>query len=135
MLFFTCWFHSSFHFAKSKCENQYYSQNSLKLSFQSVSHCACCQALAMILDTFKMINFSMLVCSLIRFYKSLTIFCKNMYALFSLRSEHSERPFSTLETRSRISSFQSHASRRDREFLPFSLRLRDEIENFFLLIS
>ena len=52
-----------------------------------------------------------------------------------LLPEHSERPFSTLETRSRISSFQSHASRRDREFLPFSLMLRDKIENFFLLIS
>ena len=50
-------------------------------------------------------------------------------------SEHSERPFSTLETRSRTSSFHSRALRRDREFLPFSLRLRDEIENFFLLIS
>ena len=44
--------------------------------------------------------------------------------------EHSEMPISTLETRSRISSFQSHASRRDREFLPFGLMLRDEIENF-----
>ena len=50
-------------------------------------------------------------------------------------AEHSERPFSTLETRSRISSFQSHASRRDREFLPFSLMLRDEIENFFPSVS
>ena len=49
--------------------------------------------------------------------------------------EHSERPFSTLETRSRTSSFQSHASRRDREFLPFSLMLRDEIENFCLSVS
>ena len=39
-------------------------------------------------------------------------------------------PISTLETRSRISSFQSHASRRDREFLPFGLMLRDEIEKF-----
>ena len=48
------------------------------------------------------------------------------------RSEHSERPFSTLETRSRISSFQSHASRRDREFLSLGLVLRDENENFFL---
>merc|ERR1712016_212082 len=48
---------------------------------------------------------------------------------------HSERPFSTLETRSRTSSFQSHASRRDREFLPFSLMLRDEIENFCLSVS
>ena len=51
------------------------------------------------------------------------------------RSEHSKRPFSTLETRSRISSFQSHASRRDREFLPFSLMFRDEIENFFPSVS
>merc|ERR1712112_42511 len=42
---------------------------------------------------------------------------------------------SCFETRSRISSFQSHASRRDREFLPFSLMLRDEIENFFLSVS
>ena len=45
--------------------------------------------------------------------------------------EHSERPFSTLETRSRISSFQSHASRQDREFLSLNLVLRDENENFF----
>ena len=50
-------------------------------------------------------------------------------------AEHSERPFSTLETRSRTSSFQSHASRRDQEFLPFSLMLRDEIENFCLSVS
>ena len=48
---------------------------------------------------------------------------------------HSERPFSTLETRSRISSFQSHALRRDREFLSFSLMFRDEIENFFPSVS
>ena len=45
-------------------------------------------------------------------------------------SEHSEMHFSTLETRSRISSFQSHASRRDREFLSFGLVLRDANENF-----
>merc|ERR1719341_2459447 len=48
-----------------------------------------------------------------------------------LVAEHSERPFSTLETRSRISSFQSHASRQDREFLSLNLVLRDENENFF----
>ena len=61
---------------------------------------------------------------------------RNMRNMRIMRiSEHSERPFSTLETRSRISSFQSHASRQDREFLPFSLRLRDEIENFFLSVS
>ena len=47
-------------------------------------------------------------------------------------AEHSERPFSTLETRSRISSFQSHASRRDREFLSLGLVLRDENENLIL---
>ena len=58
-----------------------------------------------------------------------------MYVDQHYNPEHSERPFSTLETRSRISSFQSHASRRDREFLPFSLRLRDEIEIFFLSVS
>ena len=57
----------------------------------------------------------------------------NMY--WKLMAEHSEKPFSTLETRSRTSSFQSHASRRDREFLPFSLMLRDEIENFCLSVS
>ena len=39
---------------------------------------------------------------------------------------------SCFETRSRISSLQSHVSRRDREFLPFGLMLRDEIENFCL---
>ena len=53
----------------------------------------------------------------------------------SHRPEHSEMPISTLETRSRISSFQSHASRQDREFLPFSLMFRDEIENFFPSVS
>ena len=42
---------------------------------------------------------------------------------------------SCFETRSRISACQSHASRRDREFLPFSLMLRDEIENFCLSVS
>ena len=49
--------------------------------------------------------------------------------------EHSEIHFSTLETRSRISSFQSHASRQDREFLSYGLVLRDEIENFCLMVS
>ena len=52
-----------------------------------------------------------------------------------MSAEHSEMHFSTLETRSRISSFQSHASRREREFLSFSLVLRDEIENFCLSVS
>ena len=52
-----------------------------------------------------------------------------------IKPEHDEMPISNLETRSRISSLQSHASRRDREFLPFSLMLRDEIENFFPLVS
>ena len=50
-------------------------------------------------------------------------------------SVSSERLISTFETRSRLSLFQSHASRRDREFLSFSLMLRDEIENFFLSVS
>ena len=54
---------------------------------------------------------------------------------YKTESEHDEMPISTLETRSRIASFQSHASRRDREFLPFSLMFRDEIENFFPLVS
>ena len=40
-----------------------------------------------------------------------------------LLAEHSEMHFSTLETRSRISSFQSHALRRDREFLSYGLVL------------
>ena len=46
----------------------------------------------------------------------------------------SERLISTCETRSRLSLFQSHASRQDREFLSFSLMLRDEIGNFFLSV-
>ena len=54
---------------------------------------------------------------------------------WSVKSGHSKMPILTLETRSRIFSFQSHASRRDREFLPFSLMLRDEIENFFPSVS
>ena len=57
-----------------------------------------------------------------------------MYLLLILihvaMTEHSERPFSTLDTRSRISSFQSCASGRDREFLSFGLVLRDANENF-----
>ena len=39
---------------------------------------------------------------------------------------------SCFETRSRISVFWSHASRRDREFLSFGLVLRDESEIFCL---
>ena len=42
---------------------------------------------------------------------------------------------SCFETGSRISFFQSHASRRDRDFITFSLVLRDENGNFFLSIS
>ena len=53
-------------------------------------------------------------------------------------AEHSERPFSTLETRSRISSFQSHASRREREFLlsisDIETRTRIEIETILARI-
>ena len=47
----------------------------------------------------------------------------------------SERLFSTFETGSRISVFQSRVARRDREFLSFSIMLRDEIEIFFLSVS
>ena len=63
------------------------------------------------------------------------LFCQVFFWKYMREAEHSERPFSTLETRSRTSSFQSHASRRDREFLPFSLMIRDEIENFCLSVS
>ena len=57
---------------------------------------------------------------------------ETLFTYSQYKAEHSEMSISTLKTRSRISSFQSHASRRDREFLPFGLMLRDEIENFRL---
>ena len=44
----------------------------------------------------------------------------------------SEMLISAFETGSRISVFQSRASRREREFLSFSLMLRDENKNFCL---
>ena len=47
----------------------------------------------------------------------------------------SEMLISAFETGSRISVFQSRASRREREFLSFSLMLRDENEIFFLSVS
>ena len=47
----------------------------------------------------------------------------------------SERLISTFETGSRISVLQSRVARRDREFISFSLMLRDEIEIFFLSVS
>ena len=72
------------------------------------------------------------------FRLSISTFCRDdvkdddISSTFQATAEHSERPFSTLETRSRISSFQSHASRRDREFLSLGLVLRDENENLIL---
>ena len=50
-------------------------------------------------------------------------------------TEQSKMYISTLEARSRISSFQSHASRQDREFLSVGLVLRDEIKMFYLSVS
>ena len=50
-------------------------------------------------------------------------------------SVSSEMLISAFETGSRISVFQSRASRREREFLSFSLMLRDENEIFFLSVS
>ena len=47
-------------------------------------------------------------------------------------SEISEKHFSTLETRTRISRIQSRTSRREREFLSHNLMLRDKTENNFL---
>ena len=46
--------------------------------------------------------------------------------------EISEKHFSTLETRTRISRIQSRTSRREREFLSHNLMLRDKTENNFL---
>ena len=46
--------------------------------------------------------------------------------------EISEKHFSTLETRTRISRIQSRTSRREREFLSPNLVHRDENENNFL---
>ena len=81
----------------------------------------------------------MYVVDLVKFLPVEMAICVFEYAIYFYKSsttaEHSERPFSTLETRSRISPFQSHASRRDQEFLPFSLMLRDENENLFLSVS
>ena len=47
----------------------------------------------------------------------------------------SESSFFNLETRMRVSPIQSRSSRRDREFLRLTLRLRDETEKKFLPIS
>ena len=47
-------------------------------------------------------------------------------------AEISEKHFSTLETRTRISRIQSRTSRREREFLSPNLMLRDKTENNFL---
>ena len=46
-------------------------------------------------------------------------------------SEISEKHFSTLETRMRISHIQSRTSRRERDFLSPNLMLRDKTENNF----
>ena len=48
--------------------------------------------------------------------------------------EVSESRFFNLETRMRVSRFKSRSSRRDREFLTLTLRLRDETEKKFLPI-
>ena len=61
-----------------------------------------------------------------------------IYKISSLSSSSavsSEMLISAFETGSRISVFQSRASRREREFLSFSLMLRDENEIFFLSVS
>ena len=47
----------------------------------------------------------------------------------------SESSFFNLETRMRVSPIQSRSSRRDREFLTLTLRLRDETEKKFPPIS
>ena len=47
----------------------------------------------------------------------------------------SESRFFNLETRMRVSPIQSRSSRRDREFLTLTLRLRDETEKKFPPIS
>ena len=52
--------------------------------------------------------------------------------LAPLVPEISEKHFSTLETRTRISHIQSRTSRRDREFLSPNLMLWDKTENNFL---
>ena len=57
----------------------------------------------------------------------------------SVESTHvpvvSESRFFNLETRMRVSPIQSRSSRRDREFLTLTLRLRDETEKKFPPIS
>ena len=52
-----------------------------------------------------------------------------------LKSVVSESRFFNLETRMRVSPIQSRSSRRDREFLTLTLRLRDETEKKFPPIS
>ena len=47
------------------------------------------------------------------------------------KAEISEKNFSTLETRMRISHIQSRTSRRERDFLSPNLMLRDKTENNF----
>ena len=89
-----------------------------------------------------------LTCEKLKFVKQIRINCYSAVAPlwaqkgpceptkgFVSKSDPSEMHFSILETRSRNSSFQSHALRRDREFIPFGIMLRDEIENLFPLVS
>ena len=51
---------------------------------------------------------------------------------YKYKTEISEKHFSTLETRTRISRIQSRTSRRERESLSPNLMLRDKPENNFL---
>ena len=61
--------------------------------------------------------------------------CDPISCVMVLVSDHmsvvSESRFFNLETRMRVSPSQSRSSRRDREFLTLTLRLRDETEKKF----
>ena len=54
-----------------------------------------------------------------------------LHRIVTFESEVSESRFFNLETRMRVSPIQSRSSRRDREFLTLTLRLRDETEKKF----
>ena len=63
-------------------------------------------------------------------FKKTALFLRDGFPKGSV-TEISEKHFSTLETRMRISHIQSRTSRRERDFLSPNLMLRDKTENNF----
>ena len=71
----------------------------------------------------------------VELFLSLNIWVCQIMIIILFLAVVSESRFFNFETRMRVSPFQSRSSRRDREFLTLTLRLRDETEKKFPLIS